>query len=473
MNFNLYIFGNPNGKYSQIPKDYLASDIIDYQSGLKGARLIIMRRMDLMHYIYMEKFNAANYIGFCLIFNRAYILHPKKLCSLFKDIIEDYFVRNGDIIRYSKDGNLLYNVSSLGGNMFRYQKTFELINDALENKSEEYGVKELKSIFNGEHSSRTISFTIPEEQIVQMSLSYNTLVIDDSEYQSEAYIPKVIAGLNDKVALLTKQNAQLHQQNEILNRQKKQMKWVLVLLSVILVGCLIFYNYAQNKKREIQSITDENIHLDSVIVDKNNNISSLNSSIKSLNDSISSLKTDIKEKNSTIRTLNTSMEKLKADSIKSANELSKKSEQIYKVKQKISNVHKTLNNDISAYINFEAWQSTNKGIDKSKSQITYSFYAYKDDILNIPYYVSSEDKYDFLTITLKRNGYSAEQLVHLAGVHEGTRRYTFSASDSYLLIVEYSKDTNHSRNNDNAGVKKFYIYRPIVERLREITKYTE
>ena len=77
-----------------------------------------------------------------------------------------------------------------------------------------------------------------------------------------------------------------------------------------------------------------------------------------------------------------------------------------------------------------------------------------------------------MTIKLKRNGYSTQQLLKESGIKSGTYTHTFDASDAYQLIISYSKDISNNHNNDNAGVKQFYIYRPIVNQLLQMSTMT-
>lgn len=445
MNFSLYLFGNPEGKYSQIPDDYLVSDIAAFQKDLKGSRLVIMRKMDLMHYVYWERINTNRYIGICLIFNRAYVAHPKQLVALFRDLIEDYLIKKGDIIRYSKEGLIQYVIKSFGDNPLRRQKIHEYITEKFENASAQYGISELKSTFNGEHTSRVVNFATEEQQIVTMAASYNTLIVDDTEGIEHGYIPQIIEELRDTINQLEEQNANLQAQNATLKRQKKQMIWILLLLLLLLLGGIGFYYYAQNKKQVIQDQSDEIAYLDSVIETKDSKIYSLNKYIKHL----------------------------KTDSVNLSRALDNKKNQYEEVKEKLHDIHYELNNNVSAFTYFDAWRSTNYHQNTSTSTKNYSFYAHNGDELRIPYYVSSEYNYDFLTISLKRKGYSPTQLVRVSGSQSDTYTYRFYTTDSYELIVSYSKDDSGHGNNDNAGVTGMYLYRSMVDKLRTMSEYNE
>lgn len=83
MNFAFYIFGNPQGKYSQYPDDQ-TKDILEQQTkGLKSLRFSILRRECLIYYAYIQQISNTEYIGFCLIFNKIQTLKYNELIHLF------------------------------------------------------------------------------------------------------------------------------------------------------------------------------------------------------------------------------------------------------------------------------------------------------------------------------------------------------------------------------------------------------
>ena len=84
MNFSFYIIGTPEGRYSQYPDDYTAPTLSNLQEGVDGARLVIYRDMDLVHYVYTERIGTNAILGFCLIFNKVRISKPTQLIQLLK-----------------------------------------------------------------------------------------------------------------------------------------------------------------------------------------------------------------------------------------------------------------------------------------------------------------------------------------------------------------------------------------------------
>ena len=100
--------------------------------------------------------------------------------------------------------------------------------------------------------------------------------------------------------------------------------------------------------------------------------------------------------------------------------------------------------------NLADWESTNHDDDSTDSK-TYQFSAEESDILSFDWYVSSEDYYDILTITLDGN-----TIVSSSGVKGATYITTLTAG-SHTLVVSYSKDYMESANNDNAGIRNIKI----------------
>jgi len=96
------------------------------------------------------------------------------------------------------------------------------------------------------------------------------------------------------------------------------------------------------------------------------------------------------------------------------------------------------------------WESTNHD-DYSIDSKTYEFSAEEGDILSFDWYVSSEDGYDILTITLDGN-----TIVSSSGVKGVTYTIPLTAG-SHTLIVSYCKDGSMSANNDNAGIRNIKI----------------
>lgn len=440
MKATVYIFGNFADGYSQYPDNYTRDLFAKISKARKGAtELVYHRENSLTYYIYTREISrvANTFIGLCYVFNDILITDFSYLFDIFEDTITNIVVK-GELLEFTNEGNLTTKVNQLYSNTEELQRVADYLNSKLTTlgKYAEKLPPANYAISNTEWKSYSID-NIAEVKSVLKDYS-NIRVIKGENYDTEAlkgYAQK-LKTQNTQIKTLTKEIS--NQKDEIakLKRQKKQIKWVIFLLILIIIGGIGFYFYAQDKLQIIQ--------------DKSDTIYNLNNQIQKQENHITNLQND---------------------SSRLSNALYQKTYQFNTVKQKLSNINYELNNKVSPYMYFCSWKSTNYHQQSSVSSTTYSFYAYADDELNIPYYVSSESGCDYLTIMLKRNGYSAQQLLKESGVKSGTCTHTFYASDSYQLTVSYSKDGSVDNNYDYAGVNQFYIYRSIVNRLREMSEY--
>lgn len=438
MKATIYIFGNFADGYSQYPDNYTRDLFGSVSKSRKGATEMVYHRDGaLTYYIYTREISrsANTFIGLCYVFNGILITDFDYLFDIFEDTITNIVVK-GELLEFTNDGNLATKVGQLYTNTEELQRVSDYMNNKLSSLGR-YAVNLPPANFSISNTEWK-TFTYDEKANAQNVIKdySNIRVVKGENYDTDSmkgYAHK-LKEQNTKITALN--NEILKQKDEItkLNRQKKQIKWVVLLLVCIIIGCIVFYNYAQDKMQIIQNKTQEIDFLNNEIHDKNQYIQSL-----------------------------------QIDSTNLADSLRARTRQYNYTRQKLSDIHYELSS-ISSYTYFDSWTSTNTRQPSSKSKTTYNFYAYADDVLTIPYFVSSENKFDYLEITLKRSGCSAQQLVKESGVLSGTCEHTFQANDSYQLTVSYTKDGSNDYNQDRAGVNQFYIYRDIVSRLRDMSE---
>ncbi|MBO4481768.1 MAG: hypothetical protein J5719_04380, partial [Bacteroidales bacterium] len=393
--------------------------------------LVYHREDTLTYYIYTREIahSAGTFIGLCYVFNSVLVTDFSFLFDVFEDTITNIVVI-GELLEFTNDGSLSTKVSQL------YTKTEELqrVSDYMNSKLSSLGRYAEKlpaanfAISNTEWKDFTIDEVAEARNVVKDYSNIRIRKGKDYDTASLKGYAQKLRTQNDEIKRLNDEIFKQKDEISTLEKQKKQIKWVLFLMILIVVGGISFYYYAQDKIQIIQNKSDKITELNKTIDNKNLYIQSLQSDSAILAD------------------------------------------QLNTTKGKLSTIHSELENMISPYLYFNSWTSTNYGQPNSKSQMSYIFYAYENDELQIPYFVSSEGGYDYLEILLRRNGYSTRQLLKESGTKSGTCSYTFSANDSYQLIVSYSKDGSNNHNNDKAGVNHFYIYRPIVNRLLQLSK---
>lgn len=441
MNIDFYLLGTPDG-YNQYPLDNKADLFRSFHDDVKSdTQLTIWRNAELVYYVYTRNLRTAGknqYFGMVIAINGLYLTHIGNVFSVFEQLCSNIAVR-GRILKIDKTGKIQFVHSRFVDTPDEIETTVREcrglvetnLRDDLRHLPEEYVVPQ-----------RAITITYDDvfndRSLHNLLKEYNCIHFTKAGNEGSSYIDMVITHLYEE-------NRNLKEQYDKLNRQKKQMKWVLLLLLLLLAGGFVFYMYTQDTNHLIQS--------------KSNEISHLNKTIDNKNVQINLLNTDIK--------------RLKNDSIDLENTLENKTEQLNIAKQKLNTIYSYINSTIPSYIYFPSWISTNYYKANSTSSKEYTFYAYKNDILHIPYFVSSESCCDYLTITLYYNGRS-EQILHVAGSYSNIyKEYTFQQSGTYRMVVEYSKDSSADRGNDNAGVNQFYIYRLVVNTLLRMAEYYE
>lgn len=279
MNFSFYILGTPEGRYSQYPDDYTTSTLAGLQDGMAGARLVIYREMDLVHYAYTERLGNNSIIGFCLIFNKARIQKPRQIIRLFRFIIEKRLVESGEVIKYTDDGEVKFRVKTMNECIKEYDRLKGFLNSEFENNASKYDIEPLTTTYNGVRSTGELDRNASDGQIVALTNQHNKVVVNDDSGIEHGYIPQVIASLREQNQKANEEIARLQEANANLERKKKQYSFV-ILLALIILGCgvgLFFLNDNLNSTRgELEQANQ-------TISNKNSEISELNSTIESKN----------------------------------------------------------------------------------------------------------------------------------------------------------------------------------------------
>lgn len=282
MNFNFYIFGTPQGRYSQYPNDYIATTISAQQTYVEGSRLTIVRKNDLVHYIFTERVDKSSTIGLCLVFNKARINKPKHLTELFQYIIETQMVERGSIIKYNDSGHLNFAVNSIVECSIEHERLQEYVNDELESNSNKYGIEPLKTVFDGTNTTASLDQSASDARIVQLTSTHNTVIVNLDEGIRHGYIEQIIDSLSKSNESLQKENAALKGDIEQLSKQKKQYRTVIILSVILLIGAIVAIASISGKNREIEERNGKIESLESDIDSKNSRISNLQQDYNSL-----------------------------------------------------------------------------------------------------------------------------------------------------------------------------------------------
>lgn len=433
MNFNLYIYGTPEGRYNQYPNDYTASLLEEWQKGAKGARLVIYRKMNLVYYGYTERLNnEGNYIGFCVVFNNARVLKPKLLIQYFKTVVEDYLVKSGDIIKYSEDGKIHYNLRAFNEGNRAFDKLKELISSEFDSNESKYGIVPLDSIYNGINSFETIDSSASDSQILALTNKYNKVIINDANGAEASYLNKLIANMKAENVSAKEKIKSLESEVEKVNRQKKQYRMV-VFLVLAVAGCLVALYIFNNN---IQSLTGD-------LSQKKEEIKALNSDLTIANAKIDTISLELSDKNQRIVVLQKESVKNR-NSIDSLNSLTQTQETV------ISDLRSDLSSANSSLSSTKSELSqTQRRLSNYQNKVGKHLPLIVTDIEIANHYKDSKEETGYGgTIYSKNSMYLAPRISYI-GLVEGTRKF---------LIKLYRPDGTLSTGSPSSETPKGYSY---------------
>ncbi|MCQ2318845.1 MAG: hypothetical protein MJZ90_08020 [Bacteroidales bacterium] len=459
MNFDFYLLGTPNG-YDQYPLDNKTDLFRSFHDEVKSdTQMTIWRNAEVVYYVYTRNLRTAGtnqYFGMVIAINGLYLSHIGNVFNVFEQLCSNIALR-GSILQIDSTGKIKFVHSRFIDTPDEIETTIRDCRDLVEiNLRNDFKHLPDEYVVPRKTISVTYNENFGERKLNDLLKEYNCIHFTKAENEKSGYIDMVVTRLYEE-------NHDLKERYTRLQHQKKQIRWVLFLLIMIIIGGVVFFFYAQDASQLIKSKSDTISDLNDTLQNKDVQIQSKSQIIQSNTETIFRLDSTIREKNEQIKSLQN-------ETLNLTNTLNQKTKKLDEAQRKLTNINRAFNNTFSAYTYFDSWKSSNYKQSGSVSSKTYSFYAYADDELNIPYYVSSEKGYDYLTITIQRTGMTAQQLLKTSGVDSGVYKHTFTASDSYELVVSYSKDGSNNHNNDNAGVKRMYIYHPIVERLRRMSE---
>ena len=101
--------------------------------------------------------------------------------------------------------------------------------------------------------------------------------------------------------------------------------------------------------------------------------------------------------------------------------------------------------------NGDVWTSNNKNKNSSSAQSTFTITLSKNTNISIPWSVSSENKWDKLTITLD----GVTKVDAVSGTKTGTITETLSKG-THTLVAKYSKDGSGNSGSDTASITLSY-----------------
>lgn len=288
MNVTVYLFGEYSEGYTQYPDDN-SSDIFQkiISQAYSETQVVIHRDGNLMYYVYVRKFENGRYIGLCVILNDLYIVNIDGLFSLFENVVLN-IVTKGNILQFNEDGEIVSSVSKL----YLSKNDINSITDDLRNGFEYLSpsAKKLPPINYGKDKDSFESFTKNDDIQNIIRSSYNnayTYIYKSDEYKTDKLngYKGVIKKISSDNANLKSQIIDLESKIKTVQRQKKQIKYVIFLILLVLGCCggIYFMNEnLNNTQNQLDNANDIIDHNRIEIINKNSKIDSLNTDVYSL-----------------------------------------------------------------------------------------------------------------------------------------------------------------------------------------------
>lgn len=300
MNFKLYIFGESSG-YKQYPDDSNSfKEYFKYQQS--NSSLYIQRKADLVYYVYSQKIDKEknSFLGFCIVFNGVYIKNFKNAFAIFEKIYSDCIL-SGKLFRLGEDGKIGYATDDFASQTEEYDRLVSVFNDELEKKNRTL-LAQLPKTYKMGQGSKVFSMSDSPELIAEGISVYDSVSISNNNNNEDLdYVGRMLQQLYSE-------NKKLKTEYEILNKQKKQYRWVAILSICVIASLVGLYLLNDNLSGIISNQSSTISNLESTIANKN-------SDITSLCDTLSQERGVIRQKNSEIRLLNTNLTTYK-DSLK-------------------------------------------------------------------------------------------------------------------------------------------------------------
>lgn len=261
MNFKLYIFGESSG-YKQYPDDSNSfKECFKYQQS--NSSLYIQRKADLVYYVYSQKIDKEknSFLGFCIVFNGVYIKNFKNAFAIFEKIYSDCIL-SGKLFRLGENGKIGYATDDFASQTKEYDRLVSVFNDELEKKNRALFAQLPKTYKMGQ-GSKVFSMSDSPELIADGISVYDSVSIPNNNNNEDLdYVGRMLQQLYSE-------NKKLKTEYEILNKQKKQYKWIVFLSLLIAAGLVVIVFFNQTISTQEDIINRKDAELLSVINKKN------------------------------------------------------------------------------------------------------------------------------------------------------------------------------------------------------------
>lgn len=261
MNTTIYLFGNFGHGLVASVNDYTKTYFDNFISKISApTQIIIHRNGDIMNYGYVRRITGGHLFGICAQINGQYLSTTNKLFEVFENIVANIAVR-GDILFLNKNGDLEPAISSFLDNTEVVERVinnchneFLLLSSSCQNlPAPDFSTTDADISYFNENDDTNI--------IVRTSIKNGYTYI----YKKQDYDTLALSGYRNTLASLNKENENYKQQTrelegklKRLEKKKKQMGVVVVLLITMFVGSVLFFTTIEEKNYDIM-IRDQTI----------------------------------------------------------------------------------------------------------------------------------------------------------------------------------------------------------------------
>lgn len=314
MNYTVYLFGNENrgndSLYFQYPNDY-ASDIFRrFEGQLQDDTLLALHRNEsLAYHVYMKRVGNG-YIGLCALFNGVWVNNSKSLLKVFNDTFVD-IVAQGLFVEVSDQGKLMSKASQMTNHTQEAEDICRQLSYRLAGLEQFCKLLPPLNVSVEANVSMRLANQASDKEWKQGLDDYRSMYANysSSETGGRFYLLlEKIASLSTERDSLMHHNAELVDKCNQIEKQQKQYKIVILLVSLLLVGGIITAYIVSEKNGNINELKEEVSSLDSKVKKLNSEIQEKTIDLEYMTENKNRLEETVRQKNNEIDQLKTRTE---------------------------------------------------------------------------------------------------------------------------------------------------------------------
>ena len=295
-----YIFSYVSGNYQQYTNDHSETFIKQCCLDCKDTHQIAIHRDgNLMYYTYLYKKNASTIYGFCVVCGEV-CLNLKWLYEYLQKMLEAS-ANKGVLFNYDNSGQIRKNVVSFATEAAEIDNVFRDIKDDLERHPLYWEQLPPEDLSVPLTSKISLAFNDVEKAKITEALRHYHNVVVTMENTSPSSFSQTIVRLNSEKEQLLVQKNGLETEIEVLKRQKKQYKWVIILSLLVAAGLIAIVSFNQNVNQLRSIIRSRDVSIDSLNVVVSNKNQAISTQEEIINRKDRELKT-VKNERETIQT---------------------------------------------------------------------------------------------------------------------------------------------------------------------------